>query len=624
MIDLEHNAEVALRMVREAPELSYDTETSGVDWKRNVPIGYVCCVDRDSVYVPVRHGGGGNLFDPVVDPITKPDPDQWKLHAFEKALAKAFEERNRRGFLTFGHNLGFDCQFSANARVMLGRNLHCTQNTQTLINEYTRSYSLDSLAKEYGVTAKLAQEMYDHLSQLFGVAATKNSMSEFWRTSGTDPVAYDYAVGDGITTWDLKAAQMEELRGQDAEDANSVNTASLEGLLSIENQLIWTLFKMERTGIKVDGEALDAIIDKVNNVADDALKSLPEGFNPRSPIQMKQLCIDAGMDGKWPLTEKNNPSFTEKFLKTFPEGEAVVDLRKWTNLRNSFAGPLKERHTFQGRVHARLNQNKSDDFGTISGRFSCSDPNLQQVPKHNKKLAALLRKAFVADENMWFYEADYSQCEPRLFAHYSKDQALLDGYSATPPRDVHTIVSDMFDLDRDTLGKRMNMGMFTGMQRKTFSEHMGMDIGKASELWQRWYSLFPGIKKFQDNAKRIIKQKGYVKTLLGRRGRLERASYAYKATSKVIQGGNADIMKYVLLQLDLFLESLNEPGQLLMSVHDSFNWQLPKGEEGDKHRDEMVRIMLAVQEPPFNLRVPFKVDMGRGDNWAQASFGEDA
>lgn len=610
MTDLSQQAEAALRMVREANVLSFDTETSGVDWRRNFPVGWVIgSTPTDVVYAPTRHGGGGNLPDPDC-PIPTTAAGDYKQHRFEKELAKAFDDRNRVGKgPVVGHNLKFDAHFSANVGVMLGRNLSCTQNTQALLDEYTKSFSLDAVAREHGVTAKRGEELYRHLANLFGCVPDRKSMAHFWETSGQDPLVVEYATGDGVTTLELYLAQKAKIEAEE-----------LDRIWRVENELIWTLFRMERRGIKVDTEYLQHTLQTIEQRVEQAYEELPDGFNPRSPKQVQEYVEQFATD--WPTTEKGNPSFTEKWLKTFPQGQNVVAVRKWTNLANSFAHPLLEEHTHNGRVHSTLNQNKADDHGTISGRLSCSFPNLQQVPKHDKELAQLFRAAFVADEGMEFYEADWSQAEPRLFAHYSNDKRLVDGYNADPPKDVHTIVAEMLNKDRATTAKRMNMGIFTGMFPKSFAGHMGCSVPEATEMWNSWHQLFPAIRPFQDKAKQVMMSRGFVRTIMGRKGRLENRRFAYKAVSKIIQGGQADMMKHKMVEIDKQLEAEGDRIHLLMQVHDSLIWQAPANEYGRKRSAELKDYMADVQSEPFNLRVPFVSDFGVGRNWAEASFGE--
>lgn len=597
----------ALRMVREAKELVYDTETSGVDWKRNFPIGYVIGDGpRDVVYIPVRHGGGGNL--PGV-PLPNSATDEIVIHPFEKELAKAFEQRTG---ITIGHNLKFDCHFSANAGIMLGRNLSCTQNNEALLNEYSRSFSLDSVAKEHGVTAKLGGELYQHLATQFGCKADRKAMAHYWELPGDDPIATDYAIGDGVTTIELYHKQVQDITSE-----------GLDQIFELENALIWTLFRMERRGIRVDEEYLHWLREEIERRVASAYDALPPDFNVRSPNHVREYVESAG-HSDWPTTDKGNPSFTESWLKEFPEGQNIVAVRKWSNLNNSFVTPLIEEHVWNGRVHPNLNQMKSDDYGTISGRFSCSQPNLQQIPKRDKELAALFRKGYLADDGYLFYERDYSQCEPRLFGHYSGEPAIVNGYNSDPPKDMHAVVAELLGVERDPTAKRMNMGIMTGMFPKSFSGHMGWDMEMATDKWNQWFEAFPAIRDFQEKAKAVLQSRGYVVTILGRRCRLEKPQLAYRAVSKIIQGGNADILKYFLLKLDKLVEEAGDTVHLLMTVHDAYQWQAPDTPEGREISAEMDREMVRVQEEPFNLRVPFAVEGLEGKNWAEATFGPEA
>jgi len=618
-IDLGDNAEKALRMVREAKEVGYDTEGTGLDWRFHKPVGYVVGASSgnrtvsqgDVVYVPVRHGGGGNLLGcrPMASPTEGFEP-----HPFEVELAKAFKDRSATPGLgrVVGHHMKFDAHMSAVAGIMLGRGLACTQNMAAMADEYARKYSLEACAERYGVTAKKGEAMYAHLATMFKGPAKREIMSNFWNTSGTDPVVYDYATGDGVTTLELYW----KLNDQLLED-------EMEVVMNLENDLIWTLFRMERRGIAVDLQEANNLRRATEDKISALMAELPVGFNSLSPIQMKALMEEHGHTD-WPFTEKGAPSFTNKWLKTNEIGRKIIEIRQSGNLINSFINPLATEHTFNGRVHATLNQLKSDDKGTISGRFSCSDPNLQQVPKHNKAIAKPFRRLFVADPGWVFWERDFSQCEPRLFAHYAQDPSLLAGYNATPFVDAHQTVANLLGVERDPTAKRMNMGIFTGMFPKTFAGHMGYSLEKATDAWNAWFREFPAIRQFQDKAKARLKSRGFVFTLLGRRCRLEQARFAYHGTSKIIQGSNADIVKWKLLEADRFCEDNGDVVEVNMTVHDSFNGQYQDTPEARALFDQMVAQMAEVQCEPFNLSVPFVLEGTEGANWAEATYGKEA
>lgn len=615
MLTLGEKATLALRLAREGKVLAFDTETSGLDWRTCSPVGWVLSAEGQSVYVPTRHTGGGNLVDPLGGvPSTGLDPKP--PTAFERELAAALADRARLGLLTVGHHLKFDLHFAANVGIELGGRLEDTSINESLLDEFAGSYSLAACAARHGVTAKLGADLYTYLADKFGGAKTKDQMRNFHRLSGTDPLGVEYAEGDGISTLELWHAQIQR---------RDTAWPMLATVWQLEADLIRTVWRMERRGFKIDLNRAHEITAGLRAEIEENRASLPKGFNTRSSTDCRRLCEAAGQTN-WPMTApskrfpQGQPSFTARFMNSFTEGARVISIREAENLINSFAGPLVERHALGGRVHATLHQVALDDYGTIAGRFSCSDPNLQQVPKHNEKMGRLIRSAFVPDEGYLLTEADYSQCEPRLFAHYSEEPVLVDGYNANPPRDMHRVVAEMLNVDRNTVAKRMNMGLLTGMQLQTFSEHMGWTLAETRPHFDAWMKSLPGIPEFQKAAKTLMKGRGYVQTLLKRVCRLDNPQFAYKATSRVIQGGNADIVKYKLLEADRFLESEGDQVQLLMTIHDSYVWQEPDNPEGKRIATEMVRMLRDVQGEPFNLLVPFKLDVGSGRNWAEATY----
>jgi len=613
----------ALRAVAESPVIAFDVETSGVDWRRNAVVGYVITIDQaNNWYIPIRHGGGGNLADgePLREAVVgRPMP----VHDWELSLQRAFEERNRRGFLTVGHNIKFDAHMAANHGVMLGRNLNCTQITEALLDEYAGSYALSACCSRHGVTEKKGDELYAHMGKMFGVEDEKkmrNVMQHFWRLSGDDQLAVEYAMGDGVSTLDLWRSQLSRVNHEEYDGR------SLKGIFNLENELIWTVFRLERVGIKVDECRLDWALREVKRIVEEASKEFPKDFNVRSTAQVKKWLEDKGVT-EFPRTEpttrfpEGQVSIRQKWLENHPVGKPIVAVRNALDLESKFLAPLKERHVFMGRVHATLNQLRQDDYGTVTGRFSCNEPNLQQISKRNKTLGKILRSVFVPDEDMLIYEADYSQAEPRTFAHYTQSPKIMEGYLQTPFVDMHSVVAKELGVDRGTVGKRLNMGMLTGLGPKSLAGHMDWPEDKARSTWD-WYmtTFFPELRKFHRDATKAYEQRGYVWTMLGRKCRLKDRNLAYQAVSRIIQGTGADIIKYKLLEADKACESIGDEVQILMTIHDSFVFQAPEGRE--EFVDEMVKQMSSVQVPPFNMRVPFLMDVGKGHDWSEASYGD--
>lgn len=621
--NLGDQAEEALRAVAESPIIAFDVETSGVDWRRNAVVGYVITVDQhNNWYIPVRHGGGGNIGDsePLRESVL---PRPMPVHPFERSLSEAFDERARRGFVTVGHNVKFDSHFAANHGVMLGRNLNCTQITEALLDEYAGSYSLSACCKRHGVTEKLGDELYAHMATMFGVEDEKkmrNVMQHFWRLPGDDRLAVEYAKGDGVSTLELWRSQLDDIYEVEPDGR------SLEGIFKLENELIWTVFRLERVGMRIDEGRLDWAFREVERLVSDASKEFPPDFNVRSTAQVKKWLEDKGVTD-FPKTEptarfpEGQTSIRAKWLENHPVGQPIVAVRNALDLESKFLAPLRDRHLFAGRVHATLNQLRQDDYGTITGRFSCNEPNLQQISKRNKTLGKILRSVFIPDDDVLIYEADYSQAEPRTFAHYTESEKIMRGYMQTPFVDMHSVVAKELGVDRGTIGKRLNMGMLTGLGPKSLAGHMDWPEDKARRTWE-WYMsvFFPELRQFHQDATTIYKRRGYVWTMLNRKCRLRDRNLAYQAVSRIIQGSGADIIKYKLLEADKACEAINDEVQILMTIHDSFVFQAP--EDRKDFVDEMIKRMSSVQEPPFSMRVPFLMDVGKGENWAIASYGD--
>ncbi len=615
-------AEEALRAVAESPVIAFDVETSGVDWRRNAVVGYVITVDpSNNWYIPIRHGGGGNLADgePLREAVVdRPMP----VHEWELSLQRAFEERNRRGFLTVGHNIKFDAHLAANHGVMLGRNLNCTQITEALIDEYAGSYSLDACCRRHRVTEKKGDALYAHMADLFGGEPDRKQMQHFWRLAGDDEIAVDYAMGDGVSTLDLWRSQLEDIKEIDREGH------TLESIHNMENEIIWTVFRLERIGMKVDEGRLGWAFREVERLVKEARAEagLKDDFNVRSTSAVRDWLIERGVID-FPRTAptarfpEGQISIRAKWLEDHEVGKPIVAIRNALDLESKFLAPMRDRHLFQGRVHASLNQLRQDDYGTVTGRFSCNEPNLQQISKRNKKLGKILRSVFVPDDDKILYEADYSQAEPRTFAHYTQSPKIMAGYLQTPFVDMHSVVAHELGVDRGTVGKRLNMGMLTGLGPNSLAGHMDWPLDKAKTTWE-WYMnvFFPELRKFHRDASAAYKKRGYVRTMLGRRCNLKDPEFAYQAVSRIIQGTGADIIKYKLLEADKMCEAEGDEVNILMTIHDSFVFQAPPDRQ--EFVDHLINRLSSVQEEPFNMRVPFLMDVGKGDNWAIASYGD--
>lgn len=612
------NLEQALNRLKDAKEVCYDAETSGLSWQANHIVGHVLSFSgdpADSVYLPVRHAPGGNIAGCDI-PQAK---DGWKgdINPLEKELVRLLD---RPDLTVFFHNGSFDLKFLYRIGLQFNAKYDDTIITAALLNEYAPSFTLDSCCKSAGVAQKKTT-IYDYLVAKFPELRTtpKQAMGSFWRLAGDDPQAVDYACQDGVSTWQLRDWQLKQVAAQD-----------LSRVHAVESRVIPVLAKMTCRGIRVDEERLAATVTLVETRIKQSLEALPEGFNSRAPTQVQKLMVDGGFTD-WPLTPKGKPSFPEQWLLTNPIGRNIVTVRKLENLKASFLIPLQETHLHKGRVHPEYNQLRGDEYGTITGRLSSSNPNLQQVNKRNKDLGRLHRSNFVPDEGMLWGSADWSQMEPRLLAYYSRCRVLLNGYNATPPIDAHLAVAKAInhlswdemtpDAQKDAreMGKRINQTLLTGGGKGVLVSKYGVPADQVDSHWSSYFNRMPEIKEFQRRAATRMRERGYVISLLGRRCRM--ADKDYVALNRLLQGGNADCIKLKMCEIDDYLKT--EKGvDMLSNCHDALEFQFHPDQR--KVYDNCLEIMTSFKEgDQIHIDLPIVVDHNEGSDWATATWGEE-
>tara|TARA_B100000700_G_scaffold331737_1_gene467775 strand:+ start:7750 stop:9543 length:1794 start_codon:yes stop_codon:yes gene_type:complete len=589
--------------LKDVSTVVYDTETTGLDWKTKKVCGYVITLgprEDDTFYFPVRHGQGDNCDAGQVE--------KW----IQTEIAARDDIR------IVGHHLKFDLHFSANHNIEFKGPVECTMVNACLINEYMPSFSLDGVSKYHGVQVKKGEALYQHLAEEFGGEANRRQMGNYWKLDAQDPLAHEYAKGDGTSTWQVWEEQQRLI---DEDDLRTVH--------DLECRVLRTLFRMERRGVRVDEQRLGQVRQHVESEIERVSKSLPDGFNPRSSIQMQEYFADC--KDEWNLTPKGNPSFTEDWLKEREKGRDIITLRKFTNLVNSFLGPLAEKHIHNGRVHTNFNQLRGEAFnfedkGSLA-RLSSSQPNMQQVPKHNKELAVLFRSVFVPDEGERWLSMDYSQQEYRIFSYYTKSRKLIGGYLSDPPIDMHGTVAQMMNVDRDTTAKRMNMGLINWIGVAKLAASLGCTEKQAKLYKRQYFHQFPEVKLFLDKAKSICESRHpvpYAKTILGRKQRFpgKEKRFTYRSSSRYVQGTCADMCKLKMVECD-------DMGYTpLLQIHDSLDFSIPIAEIKEAKAKIEERMMAFGPGDVIDLTlkvgtVPMAVDIGEGASWKEATFGAD-
>ena len=332
-------------------------------------------------------------------------------------------------------------------------------------------------------------------------------------------------------------------------------------------------------------------------------------------------------------TEKTgSPSFTKNFLSqhNHPIVKKISKAREINKAHTTFIDTII-RYEHKGRIHADINQIRSDQGGTVTGRFSYSNQNLQQIPARNKDLGPLIRSLFIPESGCEWGCFDYSQQEPRLVVHYaSLDQdtnvfAVKDSY-LTEEADFHTIVAKMAKIPR-TQAKTINLGLFYGMGKAKLQAELGVSKEKANDLFDIYHSRVPFVKRLMNSVSHRAQQRGQIRTLLGRLCRFHlwepnqfgmhkalpfeqavqehgpgiRRAYTYKALNKLIQGSAADMTKKAML--DLHKEGIIAHIQ----IHDELDISVES--------DSQVKKIIEIMENAVKLEIPNKVDYESGKTW---------
>ncbi len=631
---IDNKADIALQVVLNRladpmqRERCIDVETSGLDWKTNAIVGYVLSFSpnpADSYYVPFRHAGTANVGGR--DGMKSPTGWDGKLAPGEAELVKAIDQP---GTLAFGHHMAFDLRFLSQVGFTFQPRIEDTIINEPLLDEYVGKYSLKACAIRHKVQAKKDEELYAYMAAKLGVPNDKSIMGHYWRLSGDDKMAVDYACGDGTTTWQLRDAQMKEIHAQE-----------LDLVHDVESRLIPVLARMMVRGVKVDEERLEWLIEKIDVDVTQLKNDFPSEFNARSPLDV-QAWMEKHGHSDWPRTAPSktrpngSPSFTSDYLERHDAGKKIIKLRKWENLKATFCLPLQERHLFKGRVHCSLNQLRGDDFGTVTGRLSSSDPNMQQIPVHDEELGRLYRSVFVPDYGLWG-ERDWSQLEPRLMAYYTRAKVFLDDYRNNPDADSHKAVSKAANPNweqmsvadqkqyRNTFGKRLNMLMVTGGGIRAIVNKYKVSENEAQTMLNKYHKTLPELRPFQKKAARRFRERGYVLSLLGRRCRLDDPDRDYVAFNRLLQTGNADMLKYKMVKIDEYLQQeggIKSGVEMLLNCHDALSSQFKLDPHSRAVYAECKHIMedFSSENTIIKLDLPIKVSEGEGKSWGEATY----
>ena len=605
----------------DAKQIAIDVETRDPHIKSKGPgwptgdgevVGYAIAVDGWAGYIPIRHQHGGNLDERIVN----------------KWLKKVFESRADK----IMHNAQYDAGWIRQMGFTINGRIIDTMLIASLLDENRFSYSLNALSYDLLNEVKQERTLQDAARE-FGL----DPKAEMWKM----PAMYvgPYAQVDAELTlklWNYLSAQLTK--------------EELWPIANLELKLLPCLVDMTWRGVRVDQDRVErtrnhlikeekATLAKIKRVAGQdvelwAAASIAKAFD--------KLSIS------YPRTEKNAPSFTKSFLADHPHelAQLIVRARNLNKTSGTFINTIMKHCHADGRIHGHINQIRSDDGGTVTGRISMSNPNLQQIPARDPELGPMIRSLFLPEEGEQWAAIDFSQQEPRILVHYAYVygrsrgsqmrgvEEFVTAYREDPDMDFHTMVAEMANIPR-TQAKTINLGMMYGMGVNKLSDQLDIDVEEAKGLVGQYHDRVPFVKGLMNGVMTSLNNRGSsgsIRSILGRKCRFDlwepatfemnkalpykdalkeygettrlKRAYTYKALNRLIQASAADMTKQAMV-------NIYEQGRLpLVQIHDEIAMSVKNREDANS--------VAEIMENAVPLEVPSKCDVEIGPSWGEA------
>jgi len=593
--------------LRSYDEIAIDLETRDPDLRKKGSgsvigngevVGIAVAVPGRKFYFPIAHGSGSNM--------NKQRVLSWFKDTMSTDAVKIF------------HNAMYDVCWIRSMGIPINGIIVDTMIAASLIDENRYAYTLNALSWEY-----------------LGQGKNEGALVEEAKSRGLDPKADmwklppmfvgSYAEKDAELTLELWQCFKKEIIHQD-----------IESIFNLETDLFPCLIDMRFKGVRVDSERAHKLKQQLVSQEEELMLQVKKetGIEPQIWAARSIAKVFDKLSLEYSVTEKSKaPSFTKNFLQEHkhPVVQMIAKAREINKAHTTFIDTIIN-YEHKGRIHAEINQIRSDQGGTVTGRFSYNNPNLQQLPARNKDLGPLIRSLFLPEQDCTWGCFDYSQQEPRLVAHYAalykfpSVYDVVDAYNQNSDTDFHQTVADMAKIPR-TQAKTINLGLFYGMGKAKLQAELGVTKEKAAELFEQYHAKVPFVKQLMNAASNRAQERGQIRTLLGRLCRFHlwepnmfgmhkamthedalrehgpgiKRAYTYKALNKLIQGSAADMTKKAML--DLYKEGIVAHIQ----IHDELDLSV----ESPEHANKIVEIM----ENAVKLEVPNKVDYESGENW---------
>ena len=603
--DLSHEDEIAIDLETRDENM----KTLGTGWARRDGeiVGIAVAAGSFKGYYPVNHQGGGNL------PRSK--VFKWIQEVLKTDAAKIM------------HNAQYDLGWIRSMGWEVKGPIIDTMVTAALVDENRRSYSLNNLSIEMLGEMKSETELKEEAAQ-----RGLDAKAELWKMPAM-AVGF-YAEQDAVLTLKL----WHHLK-------TFVKKEQLQTIWNLEMELLPILIQMREVGIRIDLDKAEILKKQFKTLESSLITEIKKLSGIAVDIWAARSVAKAfdAVGIKYDLTEKSKaPSFTTNWLTNneHPLAKLIREAREVNKLHSTFIDSFL-RFSHKGRIHAEINQLRSDTGGTVSGRLSYSNPNLQQIPARNKEYGKLIRGLFLPEEGCKWGSFDYSQQEPRLVVHYAATtdkklgglagaDVLIKAYKEDDA-DFHQVVADMANIPR-TQAKTINLGIFYGMGQAKLAKQLGITVEEAKAILAEYNSKVPFVKQLANRVQKQASETGAVKTIGGRKCRFNlyepksyglflaltekeyimehgslssaRRAMTYKALNRLIQGSAADQVKIAMI-------NCYKAGHIpMLQIHDELCFNI----ESESDEKNIINVM----ENSVELEVPNKVDVSIGDNWGEA------
>jgi DNA polymerase I-like protein with 3'-5' exonuclease and polymerase domains len=598
----------------EAKEIAIDLETCdpnmeslGPGWPRNdgYIVGYAIAVDGWAGYFPVAHAGGGNLDKRIVE--------RWVRDVLATPADKIM------------HNAAYDLGWLRATGFEVNGTIYDTMLAAPVLDENRFAYSLNSLGFDYLKEIKSEQGLKESASD-FGVHPKK----ELWKLPAMH--VGDYAEQDAALTLKLWHHFKALMRNDE-----------VESVFNLETEVLPVLVNITLKGINFNRAQCELKMAEMRKKETEILKYLKSQAGMQVDIWAAQS-IAAAFDRlgiQYPKTTAGAPSFTKSFLDTHehPMSKMILEARELNKTHGTFLEPYLKHSAKDGRIHTHFNQMRNEEGGTVTGRLSASNPNLQQVPARHEIIGPMVRGLFLPEDGDIWAANDFSSQEPRLLVHYATllglpgAEKMAQAYRDNPDTDFHQMVADMAGIKRKA-AKTIGLGLMYGMGKAKLATQLDLPLDEASELIATFHSKVPFLKGTVDAVMKRIEHPasgGSIRTLLGRKCRfplweptewgvnkalpreqavieygvrIKRAG-TYKGLNRLIQGSAADQTKAGMV-------ALHKAGfKLLLQVHDEVALSVRNIDEA--------RAAAEIMAKAATLEVPSRVDVETGPSWGEAS-----